>query len=80
MNTKQQQQQQRKNTPPGGIKPSTFRLTAERAKRLRHGDKVTLNQAYSLHLQFSVNTLETRRWNQQNYIEFQKCILDAFFS
>ena len=23
---------------PGGLEPPTFRLTAERAKRLRHGD------------------------------------------
>uniref|UniRef100_A0A0K0FTC0 Uncharacterized protein n=1 Tax=Strongyloides venezuelensis TaxID=75913 RepID=A0A0K0FTC0_STRVS len=24
-------------TPPGGLEPPTFRLTAERANRLRHG-------------------------------------------
>ena len=26
-----------KITPPGGLEPPTFRLTAERASRLRHG-------------------------------------------
>ena len=26
-----------KNAPPGGLEPPTFRLTAERASRLRHG-------------------------------------------
>ena len=27
----------KKKTPPGGLEPPTFRLTAERASRLRHG-------------------------------------------
>ena len=27
----------KKATPPGGLEPPTFRLTAERASRLRHG-------------------------------------------
>ena len=27
-------------TPPGGLEPPTFRLTAERASRLRHGGQV----------------------------------------
>ncbi|GBP78282.1 hypothetical protein EVAR_57128_1 [Eumeta japonica] len=27
----------KKNAPPGGLEPPTFRLTAERASRLRHG-------------------------------------------
>ena len=26
-----------KHTPPGGLEPPTFRLTAERASQLRHG-------------------------------------------
>ena len=31
--------QNKKNYPsPGGLEPPTFRLTAERANRLRHGD------------------------------------------
>ena len=28
----------KKKTSPGGLEPPTFRLTAERANRLRHGD------------------------------------------
>ena len=28
---------QKNLTPPGGLEPPTFRLTAERASRLRHG-------------------------------------------
>ena len=28
---------QQQKTPPGGLEPPTFRLTAERASRLRHG-------------------------------------------
>ena len=28
---------QQKRPPPGGLEPPTFRLTAERASRLRHG-------------------------------------------
>ena len=31
--------------PPGGLEPPTFRLTAERASRLRHGGKVISNCA-----------------------------------
>ena len=27
----------KRKSPPGGIEPPTFRLTAERANRLRHG-------------------------------------------
>uniref|UniRef100_A0A8D8Z5V2 Uncharacterized protein n=1 Tax=Cacopsylla melanoneura TaxID=428564 RepID=A0A8D8Z5V2_9HEMI len=27
----------KKNSPPGGLEPPTFRLTAERANQLRHG-------------------------------------------
>ena len=29
-----------KNAPPGGLEPPTFRLTAERASRLRHGGQM----------------------------------------
>ena len=40
--TKQKQQlylkNEQKTTSPGGLEPPTFRLTAERANRLRHGD------------------------------------------
>ena len=32
-----------KNSSPGGFEPPTFRLTAERANRLRHGDSLPLN-------------------------------------
>ena len=28
---------EKNNSPPGGLEPPTFRLTAERASRLRHG-------------------------------------------
>ena len=28
---------QKKHSPPGGLEPPTFRLTAERASQLRHG-------------------------------------------
>ena len=28
------------DSPPGGLEPPTFRLTAERASRLRHGGNV----------------------------------------
>ena len=31
-------------TPPGGLEPPTFRLTAERASRLRHGGPLRLRQ------------------------------------
>ncbi len=30
----------RKSSPPGGLEPPTFRLTAERASQLRHGGYV----------------------------------------
>ena len=30
---------QKEKTSPGGLEPPTFRLTAERANRLRHGDR-----------------------------------------
>ena len=29
-----------KRSPPGGLEPPTFRLTAERASRLRHGGRL----------------------------------------
>ena len=29
----------KKETPPGGLEPPTFRLTAERASQLRHGGR-----------------------------------------
>ena len=34
-------------TPPGGLEPPTFRLTAERASRLRHGGKTATKQLRS---------------------------------
>ena len=30
-----------KTTPPGGLEPPTFRLTAERANQLRHGGLIS---------------------------------------
>ena len=33
----------KKVPPPGGLEPPTFRLTAERASRLRHGGPVVTN-------------------------------------
>ena len=30
----------KESAPPGGLEPPTFRLTAERASRLRHGGRV----------------------------------------
>ena len=30
------------SAPPGGLEPPTFRLTAERASRLRHGGKLRM--------------------------------------
>ena len=38
-----------KITPPGGFEPPTFRLTAERASRLRHGG-IFLNNLENLYL------------------------------
>ena len=35
--------QQKCFAPPGGLEPPTFRLTAERASRLRHGGLVKLH-------------------------------------
>ena len=32
-----------KDSSPGGLEPPTFRLTAERANRLRHGDMLRKN-------------------------------------
>ena len=32
----------KKETPPGGLEPPTFRLTAERASQLRHGGLGTI--------------------------------------
>ena len=38
---KKKRKNERKKVPsPGGLEPPTFRLTAERANRLRHGDNV----------------------------------------
>ena len=37
---KKKERKERKIPSPGGLEPPTFRLTAERANRLRHGDNV----------------------------------------
>ena len=37
-----------KITPPGGLEPPTFRLTAERASQLRHGGFVLLQLSFKL--------------------------------
>ena len=42
-----------KGTPPGGLEPPTFRLTAERASRLRHGG-CDVKQAWKTKIDFSV--------------------------
>ena len=34
-------------SPPGGLEPPTFRLTAERASRLRHGGSLEMNRVFS---------------------------------
>ena len=39
---KKERKKGKKVTSPGGLEPPTFRLTAERANRLRHGDKVEI--------------------------------------
>ena len=36
----------KKVAPPGGLEPPTFRLTAERASRLRHGGQLGTNLKY----------------------------------
>ena len=39
-----------KSASPGGLEPPTFRLTAERANRLRHGDETTPRLVCSLNI------------------------------
>ena len=39
----QKKERPAKVTPPGGLEPPTFRLTAERASQLRHGGFVVKN-------------------------------------
>ena len=40
MRKKKESTKGKKIPSPGGLEPPTFRLTAERANRLRHGDNV----------------------------------------
>ena len=40
MRKKKERTKGKKIPSPGGLEPPTFRLTAERANRLRHGDNV----------------------------------------
>ena len=40
MRKKKKERKETKISSPGGLEPPTFRLTAERANRLRHGDNV----------------------------------------
>ena len=40
MRKKKKERKETKIPSPGGLEPPTFRLTAERANRLRHGDNV----------------------------------------
>ena len=40
MRKKKERTKGKKKPSPGGLEPPTFRLTAERANRLRHGDNV----------------------------------------
>ena len=45
-------------SPPGGLEPPTFRLTAERASRLRHGGMCWDNDiVYKLIFRFYVNAI-----------------------
>ena len=37
-------------SPPGGLEPPTFRLTAERASRLRHGGRYYLTRKFTVHV------------------------------
>ena len=39
-----------KSASPGGLEPPTFRLTAERANRLRHGDETHCCLVWSLNI------------------------------
>ena len=44
----------KKLPPPGGLEPPTFRLTAERASRLRHGGVLQTSGQESLSKLFNV--------------------------
>ena len=44
-------EEKKTKTSPGGLEPPTFRLTAERANRLRHGDL----QYHAMQYTFSTN-------------------------
>ena len=46
-----------KDSSPGGLEPPTFRLTAERANRLRHGDM--LRKKLKIRDMFSSSNLTT---------------------
>jgi hypothetical protein len=53
-----------KETPPGGLEPPTFRLTAERASQLRHGgpDEVKLKLFFDVrHLRIRDRGNKTRK-------------------
>ena len=43
----------KKVSPPGGLEPPTFRLTAERASRLRHGGYLKIQENFSINEKIS---------------------------
>ena len=54
----------KKSPPPGGLEPPTFRLTAERASRLRHGGTlVSCLQKNKLRIPINVSGLPIQKYS-----------------
>ena len=51
--------------PPGGLEPPTFRLTAERASRLRHGGMLTNHECIYVFISSFIYENNTNTYNDQ---------------
>ena len=58
----------KKIAPPGGLEPPTFRLTAERASRLRHGGKAIVERLYKGGFRTHLAGIDHRSLPQQTFI------------
>ena len=61
----------KRKSSPGGLEPPTFRLTAERANRLRHGDRLENNGNKKVYKPFVLATLASMKHNSQFFARFR---------
>ena len=64
-------EKKKRKSSPGGLEPPTFRLTAERANRLRHGDRVKISANKNFYKAFVIATPASMKHNSQFFAQFR---------